>query len=580
MLQKRYRQILWFFARAIFHIGFWDIFISKLGFRRYVERSRPERLRRIASQYRILAVQLGGVMIKVGQFLSSRADIFPAEITEELAGLQDEVPEEEFDQIRKVAEVDFGRPLEQCFAFINPIAIAAASLGQVHQARLFDSGISTGKFPQTINNDEISENLCEVDKQLLKVVVKIQRPNIEFLIDTDLAAISTVGRWIQSYKPIRKRADIPKLLGEFKRILYQEIDYLNEGKNVEVFADNFAGIKGVRVPRVIWSHTTERVLTLEDVGGIKISSYDAITDAGISRGDVAGRLLDVYFKQIFEDGFFHADPHPGNLFVNPCGISETGNVEWELALVDFGMVGVINPDTQHGLREMLIAIATRDTSRLISAYQLLNVLLPGANLELLEKADEKVFERFWGKNMSEFRDFQPEELRELLAEFRELVFSLPFQIPHNLIFLARTVGLLSGMCAGLDPVFNVWNHIAPYAQKLLFRKTEHFDGVLPGGITELWQELANIIQRLIALPGRAEALLAKVERGELNIHDIALEEQVRRLTIAIQQMSGAIILTGILIGAVHLYLEDAYVISGLMGLIALFLFIFVVVHRN
>jgi predicted unusual protein kinase regulating ubiquinone biosynthesis (AarF/ABC1/UbiB family) len=553
MIKDRYRKILFFFAKAILLIIFWDIFLPRIGLRKAAERSRPERLRRIAVKFRHLAIQLGGVMIKVGQFLSARADIFPAEITDELSGLQDEVPAEEFEAVCKVAEVDLGMALEQRFSDFNPSALAAASLGQAHQAHI---------------------------DPLEPVVVKIQRPNIEQLIATDMAALRTVGKWLQRYRPIRKRVNIPLLLSEFERILYQEIDYLNEGKNIEIFAKNFSGIPGVRVPKVIWSHTTKRVLTLEDVGRIKINDYEAISEAGIVRSEVAARLLDIYFKQIFEDGFFHADPHPGNLFVNPLDYSSDGTRQWELVLVDFGMVGTISPETKRGLREMLIAFATRDSARLIQSYQILNILLPGADLELLEKADAKAFERFWGKNMSELRDISQDEIMEILAEFRGLVFSLPFQIPHDLIFLARSIGLLSGMCTGLDPMFNVWDHIAPFAQKLIFQESPtNLWSRLPGGFSEIWVEMGKLIQKLISLPGRTEAVLERVERGDLVIRDRELNDQMRRLTIAIQRAGGEVVLAALIISIVQLYLGGSFTLALIVGITAALVFLFLIFAR-
>ena len=175
-------------------------------------------------------------------------------------------------------------------------------------------------------------------------MVKVQRPNIENIIATDLAALRTVGRWLNYYPPIRKRANVPALLEEFTRTLYEEIDYLAEGRNAETFAANFKDHPGVLVPKVIWTHTAQRVLSLEDVQGIKITDYEAISAAGISRTEVASRLLDTYLQQIFQDGFFHADPHPGNLFVrvNPAdGTRLEKKPEWRLTFVDFGMVGRI-----------------------------------------------------------------------------------------------------------------------------------------------------------------------------------------------------------------------------------------------
>jgi predicted unusual protein kinase regulating ubiquinone biosynthesis (AarF/ABC1/UbiB family) len=240
-------------------------------------------------------------MIKVGQFLSTRVDVLPQEITGELAGLQDEVPPDDFADIRRVAEAEFGLPLEEKYCDFSQTPLAAASLGQVHKAKVS----SIPNQPEPAFTEEGSQD----------VVVKIQRPGIEAIIDTDLAALRTVGSWLHRYPPIRRRADIPALLNEFTRILYEEVDYEAEGRNAETFAVNFQGEDGVRVPGVVWSHSTRRVLTLQNVWGIKITDYEAISAAGIDRREVASRLLDTYLKQIFEDGFFHAD-HTRNLFVS------------------------------------------------------------------------------------------------------------------------------------------------------------------------------------------------------------------------------------------------------------------------
>jgi predicted unusual protein kinase regulating ubiquinone biosynthesis (AarF/ABC1/UbiB family) len=288
MLRARYRRIVFFFGRVLFGIGFWDLLLPRLGLRNWALRTRPNRLRRIAIQYRSMAIQMGGVLIKVGQFLSARVDVLPREITVELAGLQDEVPAEDFEDIRRVAEAELGMPLSEKFYQFEAAPLAAASLGQAHRARLRVRGPAAGD---------------EEAVEMLDVVVKVQRPNIQHVIATDLAALRTVGAWLRRYPPIRKRANVPALLDEFTRTLYEEVDYLAEGRNAETFAANFENQADVLVPRIIWTHTTLRVLTLEDVGGIKITDYAAIREAGIDRTAVANRLLDTYLKQIFEDGF-------------------------------------------------------------------------------------------------------------------------------------------------------------------------------------------------------------------------------------------------------------------------------------
>jgi predicted unusual protein kinase regulating ubiquinone biosynthesis (AarF/ABC1/UbiB family) len=540
MIRRRYRRIVAFFARLLLSFAFWDLFLPRVGLRRWSHRTRPERLSQSARAFRGLAVQLGGVMIKVGQFLSARVDVLPIEITEELAGLQDEVPPEAFSDIRHVVESEFGVPLAERYAHFEEQPLAAASLGQVHRARL---------HPETLS-EPLADSSSPVD-QLFDVVVKVQRPNIENIIATDLAALRTVGNWLQRYRPISRRADVPALLAEFTRVLYEEIDYLAEGRNAEIFAANFKDDEGVKVPRVVWTHTTRRTLTLEDVLAIKITDYEAITAAGIDREEVATRLLDTYLRQIFEDGFFHADPHPGNLFVAPLTqITVDKPVPWQLTFVDFGMVGRVPPHTREGLRELLIGVGTQDASRVVKAYQMLGVLLPGADLELLEKMEAKAFEQFWGKNMSELTHIDTQQIRQFASEFRELIYSMPFQVPQDFIFLARCVGILSGMCTGLDPLFNVWNSLAPFAQKLVAEESRL-------GMDILLEEIKTYFRSLVSLPVKMDTILTKLERGDVAVRVPEVDRRVMRLERVVHQLVASIIFTGLILSGMLLYLAGS-----------------------
>ena len=542
MLKTRYRRITFFFGRVIVSLIIWELVLPRLGMRQWSLRTRSGRLQKIASDFRTLAIQMGGVMIKVGQFLSTRADVLPEEITRELSGLQDEVPPEKFADIRTVAEKELGGTLESKYLEFEEKPVAAASLGQVHRARLHRT-----------------ENLSKVDapdQPLIQVVVKIQRPDIEQIIATDLAALRTVGKWLQRYRPIRKRANVPALLNEFSRTLYEEIDYNAEGAHAEVFAKNFQGLPGVLIPSVVWSHTTKRVLTLEDVTAIKITDYEAISEAGISRGEVAARLLNTYLKQIFEDGFFHADPHPGNLFVAPAADETDEKQTWQLIFVDFGMVGRISDNTRQGLRELLMGMGTRDADRVIQAYKMLDFLLPGTDLDLLRKANEKIFGQFWGKSMGELRDISFDEMHEFMHEFRELLYDMPFQVPQDLLFLARTVAILSGLCTGLDPDFNVWNNLAPYAQKLI--ASEGISGGKP-----IIEEIGIVFQKILQAPVRIMALLERMEQGNLEVRTDKLEYQVRKVEHSIRRVGGAVIAAALILGGVQLFLASHYFAASL-----------------
>jgi predicted unusual protein kinase regulating ubiquinone biosynthesis (AarF/ABC1/UbiB family) len=539
MIQWRYRKILWFFGRAILSIIWWDIVLPRLGLSAASRRTRQERMRKLAAGFRALAVQMGGVMIKVGQFLSARLDVLPHEITDELAGLQDEVRPETFEAIRSVLESEINGPIETRFASFERAPLASASIGQVHRARLVHEDGTTST-----------------------VVVKVQRPDIQSIVETDLSALRVVAGWINYYPPVRKRANIRDLLVEFSRSLYEEMDYLREGSNAETFAANFADQPKVRVPHVFWSHTTRRVLTLEEIEAIKITDYARIEAAGIDRAVVAELLIDTYLKQIFEDRFFHADPHPGNLFVLPlAGAPDSavkGVEDWQLAFVDFGMTGVVTPNQLTALREILISVGTRDIPRLIRSYQIMGVLLPSADLDLLEKATQRVFERFWGKSTTEMVSMGHQEAVAFAEEFGDLMYELPFQVPENLILLGRSLGILSGICSGLNPDFNVWKSVMPYVRKLVESEGSKGRGVVV-------EEALNILRSIISLPARADALLQRVEQGRLEVQIPELKIQLNRLDRRLRQVSGILLFATLFASSVQLYLAGSMTLAAACG---------------
>jgi predicted unusual protein kinase regulating ubiquinone biosynthesis (AarF/ABC1/UbiB family) len=529
MMKKRYRTILFFFARVILRTAFWDIFLSKIGLRKLSQKGRTQRYVEVAHSYRLLAIRMGGVLIKVGQFLSARVDMLPAEVTEELSGLQDEVPAEDFQRIRQLAEAELGLSLEESFAVFEEKPLASASLGQVHRAELNPEDIFT------------EEGIAAIKR----VVVKVQRPDIEEIIEVDLSAIRIVAGWLQSYRPIRKRVDLPALMEEFSTILGQEIDYLNEGKNAEQFGEIYRETPGIKIPQVIWVKTTKRVLTLEDVYAIKITNYQEIKEAGVNLNEVALRLFSNYMGQIFDKEFFHADPHPGNLFVIPN--EDTPEGSWQLAFVDFGMVGHVPASARDGLREAVIAVGTQNAARLVQAYEKLGFLLPGADLELIEQMEAKAFERFWGKSMAELKDIDHRELMEFGHEFRDLMYEMPFQIPQDLLLLGRTVAILSGMCTGLDPGFNVWESVRPYAEDLV--KSE-----VTGNWELWWGEIETLLLSLIAIPRRMDTLLSQMERGELQVQAPKLQGQLEGIEKNLQGLTGAILFMALFIGGMQLVL--------------------------
>ncbi|HFD38650.1 MAG TPA: AarF/ABC1/UbiB kinase family protein, partial [Anaerolineae bacterium] len=445
--RRRYRRVVRYFAGVLAHFIWWELILRRILGRGFAERSFERRWRRIAQEFRLLAVELGGVLIKMGQFLSIRVDVLPDAVTAELAGLQDEVPPERLEDIRAVIEAEYGQPLERVFAWFSPRPEAAASLAQVHRARL-------------LTGDE--------------VVVKVQRPNIETIVETDLRAIQTLIRWLKRYRPIRRRADLDRLFEEFSRTTRAELDFEAEADNAERFAHNFADDGRVRIPRVYTQTSTRRVLIMQNVASIKIDDLAALDAAGINRSEVAHCLLDIYLQQVFEDNFVHADPHPGNLFVQPLPplVSELGLVPpsqgtpFRIAFVDFGMVATVPERVRPHFRDYLIGFVQQDTARMVRAYQGAGVLLPGADLDRLEQMEADLMERYAGLTLGEARQRAMSEWRDLVREYRDVLYEMPFQLPAELLFVGRAVAILVGIATSLDPDFDPWQAVEPYARKL------------------------------------------------------------------------------------------------------------------
>lgn len=526
VLRARYRRIVWFFARMTASFVWWEIVLRRIGLGGLANRTRSRRNARTAARFRALAISMGGLMIKLGQFMSARLDVLPPEITEELAGLQDEVPPEDFAAIREVATAELGLPLDEHYAWFDEQPLAAASLGQAHRARLREADAAELGFDA--------------------VVVKVQRPHIQQVIEVDLAALRRVGRWLTHYRPVASRADVPGLVEEFAATTLEEVDYLAEAGNAETFTANFADDPRVAVPRIVWELSARRVLTLEDVTAIRIGDHDAITAAGIDRAEVAAVLADTYLRQIFVDGFVHADPHPGNLFVTPRPGAGPGEPDWTLTFIDFGMVGRVPDSLRESLTEALIAVGTRDGARLVRSMQTLGVLLPGADLATIERATMQVFDRFGGLSMDQLRSIDPEEMMRFGLQFRDLLLEMPFQVPENLLMLGRAVGILSGLCTGLDPDFNIWGTVTPYAADLLAEE---------GGSTvdTVLAEAGRIAMIAVGLPGRADRVLAQAERGELQLPTPQLTRQVRRLERTVARSNAFLVFAALLVaGAVVL----------------------------
>lgn len=544
--RRRYRRILRFAGWNLAVTWWYELFLPRIGLAKVAERTRSARMRRFAQRFHVLAVDLGGLMIKVGQFMSSRLDVLPPEITAELEGLQDEVPPVPFPAIRALAEAELGVPLERAFAAIDEVPVAAASLGQAHRARL-----STEDAEQT---------------GLDAVVVKVQRPGIGAIVDVDLAALRRVGRWLSHVRLVSDRVDAPELVEEFARTSREEIDYLHEAASSERFAEDFAADDRVAVPAVVWERTTRRVLTLQDVTAIKITDAAALRAAGIDPAEVAPVFAAVMFDQLFTNGFFHADPHPGNIFVSPLSPAppEPGSPgspasppgadggpgrPWRLTFIDFGMMGEVPATLRSGLRKLLIAAASRDGTGLVDAMRDVGVLLPSADTAQLERAMTQLFARFGGMGFAELRKVDPREFRDFARQFGDVVRSLPFQLPENFLLIVRAMSLTSGVCSALDPGFNLWDSVEPYAAGLL--RDER--GNVVEDVARQALEIAGIAWRL---PKRVDALVDRVEEGSVAVSSPALEKRVERLERTARRLLAAVVFAGVLVAGAVVRADD------------------------
>ena len=536
-LKARYRRIIRFAARALAQAWWFELVLPRFGLARFAARGRVRRLQKLAGRFHDLAVDLGGLMIKVGQFMSSRLDILPPEITRELEGLQDEVAPEQFARIVMQLERELGMPLDRAFARVDETPIAAASLGQAHRAHL-SPGIAA-------------------DIGFTEVVIKVLRPGIEQIVEVDLAALRRIGRWLARVKLVNRRADAPALVEEFATTSLEEIDYVHEAINVERFAADFADDPRVGTPVVVWERSARRVLTLSDVTAIKITDVDALLAAGIDPNAVAGELARATFEQIFVAGFFHADPHPGNIFVTPS--AEHGFV---LTYIDFGMMGEITDELKSGLQQFIFAVASRDARGWVVATQRLGVLLPSADTVELERAITALFDRFGGMGVAELTRIDPRELQNFALQFSELVRTLPFQLPESFLLLVRTVSLISGVTSALNRDFNMWDAVDPFARTLL-------KGGGASTVRSLGREAIAIVSALARLPQRVDALATRLDRGELAVRSPEVEQRLRVLDASVRRTTSAILFTALLIGGILLRPSDEVLSWVLLGASAL-----------
>ncbi len=470
-------------------------------------------------------LDLGPTFIKVGQLFSTRADLFPSEYVEELAKLQDKVPAFSYERVEAIIEQELGKKIPELFQSFEPIPLAAASLGQVHKAMLH-SGEA--------------------------VVVKVQRPGLKKLFEIDLQILKGITRYFQNHPKWGRGRDWIGIYEECCRILWEEVDYLNEGRNADTFRRNFRSYEWVKVPRIYWRYTSQRVLTLEYLPGIKISQYEAIEAAGLDRKTIARQGAQAYLHQLLNNGFFHADPHPGNIAVSPEGA---------LIFYDFGMMGRIKSNIRDGLMETLFGIASKDGDRVVQSLIDLGAIAPVDDMGPVRRSVQYMLDHFMDQ------PFENQSVAAISDDLYEIAYNQPFRFPATFTFVMRAFSTLEGVGKGLDPEFNFMEVAQPYAMQLMTNMNGSEGNSF---LNELSRQAVQVSSTALGLPRRLEDTLEKLERGDVRVRVRSLETErlLRRQSNIQLTLTYAVLISGFTLSATVLLIKDYVWLAILAFLIA------------
>lgn len=440
-IARYYRYRPWFaWARAIKVVWFFAVFILSLKWDEWQNQEEQNKLKR-AIQLRQLLTRLGPTFIKVGQALSTRPDLIRKDYLEELVKLQDQLPPFDNGLAYKIIETELERSVEEIFSELSPSPVAAASLGQVYRGRL-------------LSGEEVA--------------VKVQRPNLRPTLTLDLYLLRWAAGWLGSWLPLNLGHDLTMIVDEFGTKLFEEIDYINEARNAEKFAHDFRDDLQVKVPGIYWRYTNTHVLTLEWINGFKLTQTQSIREAGLDPEKIIQIGVTAGLQQLLEHGFFHADPHPGNLFAMPDG---------RMAYIDFGMMDQLHETTKETLVDALVHVVNKEYDELAKDFVNLGFLTPDTDIRVIIPALELVLENAIGKNVGEFN------LKTITDHFSELMYEYPFRIPAQFALIIRSVVTQEGIALSLNPNFKLVEVAYPYVARRL----------LTGESPKLRRRLLNVL---------------------------------------------------------------------------------------
>ncbi|MBU5467157.1 AarF/ABC1/UbiB kinase family protein [Virgibacillus sp. MSJ-26] len=511
---QRYRDIVFAFSRYGFgyiavELGLYDLL--SLPKRVFTKDKAKVPAHTTGERVRLFLQELGPTFIKLGQFASTRSDILPEDIIHELEKLQDDVPPFSSAEAMSIVEEELGDNVESLFKEFDETPLAAASIGQVHRGVL-------------ISGEPIA--------------IKVQRPDIRDKIFADLDILYDLANLAENQLEWASRYQVKNIIKEFSRSLRAELDYTNEGLNAEKIANQFLDDSRVRIPEIYWEFSTKKVLTMEFIHGTKLNDEDELLDKGINHDVFAERLVDTMFHQIFIDGFFHGDPHPGNIMALPGE---------EVVLIDFGSVGRLSPEMKHHLSSFVIALMRQNTDRLIKAIDRMGVIPQDVDMKQLRADVDLLREKYYDVPLSQV------SLGEAVNDLFTVTYYHHIQLPSDLALLGRTLLTIEAIVVRLDPELSIVKMAEPFGKQLI-KERYHPKKIAENIIAEV-EQYTEIVSDL---PDTIKELRSVIKKGkvrfELNIPGLnqtlkKLDQISNRLSFSIVLLSFSIIMTGLIIGS-------------------------------
>ena len=455
----------------------------------------PERLR-------LMLQELGTTFIKFGQLLSSRPDWVGEKISEELSQLHDDNPPISFEEIKVIIESELGGNIEDIFAEFSKEALATASIAQVHEAKL-----PTGE----------------------KVAVKVQKTNVQEIVETDLAIMRFIANESERFDTSFKHLNLPAIVHEFDRSIQKEMDFDNELMNIRHMNDNFKYNDKIIVPVTYQDYSTEKVLTMEYVEGVKLSEVIVGDDPKYNKILIADRIVRSYFQQIFVDGFFHADPHPGNIFITDDNA---------VCFIDFGMMGVLDEEFRQNLAELMIHFSDRNIDGLINQLIRMDILNEKTDINILKTDLNDLFAKYYGVELSRFNGII-EDLLFLMQKY-------DVKLPNEFVLMARGLSMVENLGLRLDPNIDVVSILKPFARKLMVQRYNPFKMAINAK-----NSFFTFEHVLRSLPSLISKTIYKIEEGEVTVNI-----EVKHISEIANQLSLAIIIAALLVGSSLVMLVD------------------------